>query len=463
MREGPNGKAFMKSAKALASVEVVVSGETAREKWHGTSDEPRSILDNPLAKAQIPLVLRWSPNQLEPVLNKIGPLLPVGTPDKMLSAIASVVRSVVVAFKLTGQGVYYSRRKNAYPKKRYADRYYSFHYVTKAMDQLEELGLVTNDIGQWKKSANPGWRSVAVATNELLDLAGDLVDPNEDRGEESQFESIVLRDSDDLDDDAKAVLIDHLATAEVAAMRKDANWINTNLAKLEVWVGSGDKLQTPCGHRVFNKSFERNGRFYLVGKSVQNILRHHRAKVRLMIGGQLVETVELDYKSIHPTMAYTEMGLSIPEGDLYEIDSYDRDVVKRAFLIMFNAGDREGSVKALAHHLRTHREHRQLCGIACASGDLPKQTAEYLVMAIEERHEPIKTMFNSDCGARFMRKDSDIAVEVMLQMIEKTGRCPLPIHDSFLVVREDQELLHQTMLEVATNHGLILQVEVKGQ
>ena len=53
-----------------------------------------------------------------------------------------------------------------------------------------------------------------------------------------------------------------------------------------------------------------------------------------------------------------------------------------------------------------------------------------------------------------------MAVRVMLRMIERTGRCPLPVHDSFLVADIDQEALAFTMQEVAMEEGLVLCLKV---
>jgi hypothetical protein len=40
-----------------------------------------------------------------------------------------------------------------------------------------------------------------------------------------------------------------------------------------------------------------------------------------------------------------------------------------------------------------------------------------------------------------------MAMEVMTRMIQRTGRCPLPIHDSFLVADIDAESLKETMVQ----------------
>jgi hypothetical protein len=56
----------------------------------------------------------------------------------------------------------------------------------------------------------------------------------------------------------------------------------------------------------------------------------------------------------------------------------------------------------------------------------------------------------------------DMAVRVMLRMIARTGRCPMPVHDSFLLADIDQEVLASTMLEVASEEGLALCLKTSG-
>jgi hypothetical protein len=52
-----------------------------------------------------------------------------------------------------------------------------------------------------------------------------------------------------------------------------------------------------------------------------------------------------------------------------------------------------------------------------------------------------------------------MALDVMFLMIERTGRCPLAVHDSFLVADIDHDCLRRTMLEVAENYGLSLELK----
>lgn len=50
-------------------------------------------------------------------------------------------------------------------------------------------------------------------------------------------------------------------------------------------------------------------------------------------------------------------------------------------------------------------------------------------------------------------------MEVMLETYSRTGRCPFPIHDSFLAPVEDLEVLEDVMLSVGERWGLPLRVK----
>ena len=159
-------------------------------------------------------------------------------------------------------------------------------------------------------------------------------------------------------------------------------------------------------------------------------------------------------------MAYAEAGAKVPPGDLYAIEGFDRRVVKIAVNIMFNAENRRSAVLAIAKALHDDATLCVASGVAAHQTWWSYQTfTKKLVEAIEHKHRRIEDYFNSDCGARFQRLDSDMAMEVMTRMIQRTGRCPLPIHDSFLVADIDTEPLKETMTQVAGEHGLVLNLK----
>ena len=415
----------------------------------------RCVFDNPVFGDHSPLVLGWGEDQLWPIVDRLAPWLPDNMTVAMRLAIAGVARSIVTEEKITGNGVHFARGKDAYriPKRyRDGDPRNTWHYTTRAMDILESVGLIEQAPGLWCPNGR-GYQSVAWATGDLVALVGPLVDVSEHRRLNLRTETIVLRSRLD-----KAV-VDYPETADTTAMREQVAVVNEGLSRLDLRQ-FGKRIEIPIGRRIFNGSFERGGRFYCHGASFQNMRARHRRDLECMIGGVLHPMVEIDYSTLHVTMAYTEAGAKLPRRDLYEIEGFDRRVVKIAVNIMFNAENRRSAILAIAKALHDDATLRAASGVHAHQKWWAYQTfTKTLVEAIEHKHRRIKNYFSSDCGAQFQRRDSDMAMEVMTRMIQRTSRCPLPIHDSFLVADIDAEGLRQTMKEVARQHGLRLKVK----
>jgi hypothetical protein len=103
------------------------------------------LFDNPLYGNHSPLVLGWTDDQLEPLVDRLAPLLPDNLTDQMQLATASIARSIVAEKKLTDRAVRYARRRDAYrvPQRyRCGDPRYSWHYITRSIDTLEQIGLI---------------------------------------------------------------------------------------------------------------------------------------------------------------------------------------------------------------------------------------------------------------------------------------------------------------------------------
>jgi hypothetical protein len=401
------------------------------------------------------LVLGWRDDQLAPVVALLKPFMPDSLTSEMQCAVAACARSLVVNIGLTGQPVRYSRSKPHYSRpKRYRQghRYYSHYYVTRAMDLLQRAGLTGGDLGVWAG----GRQSIAWPTAELLELLDPVIDAGEPRAEPYEAEAIVLRDRTDKTD------VDYDDTDDTVAMRAQVETLNEALGQV-ILLRLGTPFPIPLVRRVFNGGFDRGGRFYCHGPSFQNIPSQDRLDLQFVIDGAVHPVVEIDYASLHITMAYTEAGLSVPPGDQYAIDGFDRTLVKEAVNILLNATTRHKAVSALSEAL--HDQDYALwerSGLDTRWRAETRPLAERVVSAVEDMHDQIAGSFGSDCGARYQRKDSDMATQVMLRMIDKTGRCPLPVHDSFVVADIDHSHLDSTMREVASEEGLTLHLKSAG-
>ena len=175
-------------------------------------------------------------------------------------------------------------------------------------------------------------------------------------------------------------------------------------------------------YRVFNGSFQGGGRLY--GPWWQSA----PSKVRpyLEIGGE--PTVELDYPAHHLRMAYA-MVHTDPPIEPYTLAGWERQLVKHAVLIMFNARNYNAAIGAIADEI----------GVASA-----RKRAVELIQQIKEKHAPVAQLFHSDLGAKLQRQDADMAAAIVGRLLKK-GVITLSIHDSFLAPVRYGGVLYEEM------------------
>lgn len=399
-----------------------------------------------------PLVLGWSERQLLPIVELLEPYIPSVARRRRQLAIASCARSLFVENMLSGKPLRFPGGQVAYavPKRyRCGDPLYTYRYVTESIDILERAGLV----GQCAGSMSGRRQSVAWPTDTLMQILEQVVDIGEARELRLRDEVIILRDR------LNKRKIDYPETATTAKMRAEMEFINSHHCRVVVHAAQ-DIFRGLRLRRVFVGTMEQGGRLYCKGASYQNIRSAERAQLKIETKGRIDPTVEIDFRAIHITMAYAKENLSLPESDdPYVIEGYDRDrLVKLAVNIVLNARNHQAATHALAKQIsgdRTLKEAAGLTGLYIEETELLRFSRE-LVKAIKAKHHQIKEYFTSDCGVLFQYLDSGIAVQILTRMIHMTGRCPLPVHDSFIVVEQDRELLAQTMQEVARESGFPL-------
>jgi hypothetical protein len=191
----------------------------------------------------------------------------------------------------------------------------------------------------------------------------------------------------------------------------------------------GERVLRTDLYRVFNGVFTRGGRFY--GAPHQNLPEGRRAEIA--INGDA--TIELAYRALHPKLLYNSLGLAIPD-DPYDIAGWDRRHVKLGLLILINAENRLSAIRALAREI---------------GGENPFAVATQLVAAIEDKHAPIAHYFGSGAGSMLQRKDSDMAEQVMLDLVED-GVGILPVHDSFIAPAQHRPQLEEAMAIALEKH-----------
>ena len=175
--------------------------------------------------------------------------------------------------------------------------------------------------------------------------------------------------------------------------------------------------------RVLNRgSFEMGGRFY--GGWWQNIPSAYRSVIT--INGY--RTVEADYSQFHPNILYHLKQAKLTGEDAYEriLGSEHRDLSKQIFNACLNS---------------SYETNRPPKGMKiCHTGFKWRKIKEKLRKA----HTQIEDAFFTDQGMSLQFYDSQMAEHVMLAF-SKDKKPILPVHDSFLVLEDDQELLLESM------------------
>jgi len=343
---------------------------------------------------------------------------------------AALIVAAVEAHRF-GKAVSYSRSKPFYDADRQRHALLTYRRVTAAVDQLEADGMIVH---YRQPPGCRGWQSAFEATPELVDTVTAILEGKPRLKLQRLHRLTILRDAD-------GKPMDYKPTREIDRRDRKTDGFNEAIGAAEIMSLDGVDLACPMA-RIYNRDFDRGGRFYPMGTSWQNI--KSEARKALTIDGEPV--VELDFKTLHPAILYAEAGVKMP-ADCYAIDGWPRDLVKVAMLTLINARTAHAARLSIANNDRMAQRAKP--GSQEAIG-----YASALIEAIKRAHAPIAHAFHSDAGARLMRIDSDMAEAVMHDLIMRKGIVTLPVHDSFLVPVSKRDELEAAMMDAAHKIGL---------
>jgi len=152
-------------------------------------------------------------------------------------------------------------------------------------------------------------------------------------------------------------------------------------------------------------------------------------------------TAELDFSGCSIRMLYHRNNKPF-EGDVYGLEAVDayvqanglpkkrfRPGIKRLAQVLFNSDK-----TVCPEHMRLKGDERVR----------PWFTEERILAMLREKHAPIAHEFQSEAWKWTQRQDSEIALTVISNLMEK-GIVALPIHDSFIVVDGEEKALIEEM------------------
>ena len=192
-----------------------------------------------------------------------------------------------------------------------------------------------------------------------------------------------------------------------------------------------DKGTSLCMQQVFLRrsfcrgSLELGGRFY--GGWWQLI--KSKLRRRILINGN--RTVECDFSGLVFAMLYAREGLAM-EADPYHINLITDTKLKRSLVKKFLLA----SINDETGKFTLSRAELKKLGLS----------HDQLVHLVKSNHSGINHFVGSGVGLQMQYLDSQLAERVILRMMT-FGEVCLPIHDSFVVREEAEELLQTVMLE----------------
>jgi hypothetical protein len=271
--------------------------------------------------------------------------------------------------------------------------------------------------------------------------------PNDFTSDLSQEVIVLKRTKEDYFDEGEWIEYDDIEVTR--KYREEMLRINRRLAEADIEVlpslAVGHKLDNANRllRRYFNNgSFEQGGRLF--GGFWQNMEKKRRPEL-IRIKGEAIAT--LDYAQMNPRLLYAKAGLTPPVGDMYGIPvwSFWRDGLKKIFSTLIN---RDTPLKRFPYETKPMFHN--------------KARIKDIVAAIVEYHKPISHYFFTHVGLELMFQESQILVDILLQLMEK-DIVALPIHDAVIVAQSDTEEAHKVMVETFERHtGMEGKVDIEG-
>ena len=227
-----------------------------------------------------------------------------------------------------------------------------------------------------------------------------------------------------------------------SVLSKQLENYNELLSKTLIEMITEEGEYVPCSvsyKRIFFKDLSQAGRFYTTGRFQTN-----KSELRefLKIGGSF--TTEVDYCNLHPRLLYTMEGVKLEDSwDAYDIEGVEceRSFIKKAYLSVLFSETKSQAVMSVLNS-------------ANKLGLIPMQTknaCKALVDKIIEKNLQIsKYFFSENLWAKLQHLDSRLASYVIYKFTDLRKVC-LGWHDSFVVVKDDQNLLIETMREAWFN------------
>lgn len=342
-----------------------------------------------------------------------------------------------------------SLNKNDWDK---GGRYYKLRMkaeqLSKAVHKLADAGLIELVLGNQHWNTEKRKQTKIRALPKLIE-AIDIIELAQDKGRwksEKNRPRIELRDKDKKPIEV-ARLPSHIAECE-RFLAKYQELLDTTVISLPARAVGEDGVAiagefTPYDkyvRRIFNNgAWNRGGR--LAGGFWQGLSKEQRLSI--LLDGS--ETIELDIKGTFPVLVYHSLGVDywgqfsewVEEADPYFLQGYSEEDYRNALKLVFNA----------AINVTNNGKHQGWLTKIIREKNISQRVNEEAPALIKEflaKHPKIP-FFDKEFGMYMMFLESEIAIAVMKEFT-RLRKPVLTVHDSFIAKKEDEHLLHETII-----------------
>lgn len=206
----------------------------------------------------------------------------------------------------------------------------------------------------------------------------------------------------------------------------------------------GEDLEVQLKKVYNNDSFEEGGRNYCIGSGVSKGLLWKDKRPDIRING--MDTVELDYASLHPRILAELTGVRLqPDFDPYGItlpgysQSGLRKLCKLSMLIMLNMGYTKINVRSVVKAIRYELYKNNTIHKMIDRKEIPVNIDYQLILdGLLEYNPWIAPYVINPIGLQLQNIDSRM-MDIVLDRFNREGEIVIPVHDSIVVRRELEE------------------------
>lgn len=224
-----------------------------------------------------------------------------------------------------------------------------------------------------------------------------------------------------------------------------------NFSSRKFVITVGDTYYDIQLRKVFNNSsWKQGGRSYVTGDGSSVMKRSFRKDIR--INGN--PTVEIDFKSLHPSMIAEFQGYKLPDGfDPYGIDleGYDkktlRSIAKIAFMCIFNSRNLTQATAAVSQELRDLRddEGKHIPTQWKDQGLVPPVIQVKLILQELAMHNIYAQDWVFSGKGIFLQNTDSKIMDLVIQQFLDVDEFMIPVHDSIVVEKRLQDFAVNSM------------------